>query len=104
MRSAIYVYEATTLTIKASEDGLELEPLDRSQAPVALTRWTQLPLRSGIYRVMSTAAIEVSGPYIDTALNLADTDDWPDPPGRVTASFAITEERLREFFAAKQTP
>lgn len=92
------------LTIKASEDGLELEPLDRSQAPVALTRWTQLPLQSGIYRVRSTAEIEVTGPYADTALNIADTDDCPDPPDRVTQSFAITKERLREFLAAKKAP
>lgn len=104
MRSAIYVYEATTVTIETSEDRLQLEPLDRSQEPVGLTRWTQLPLRSGIYRVRSTAKIVASGVHTDTALNIGDADPWPDPPRRVTESFAITKQGLREFFAAKKAP
>ena len=104
MRSAIYVYGTTTLTIKVSEDVLELQPLDRSQEPAVLTRWTQLPVRSGIYRVISTAKIEVTGLHIDTALNVADTAPWPDPPSRVTESFAITKEGLREFFAMRKVP
>lgn len=100
MRTGIYVYASTTLTIQASEP-IMLTSLDnRSISFAGGTVSTEVP--AGIYKAVTNAAIAVSsetGPRVDVVIIANNKDPWPDPPLAVVTAFNVTTTNLNSFFA-----
>ena len=100
MRTAIYVYHPTTLTITCTEP-LRLSTLGRDDdgVGVALVAGvTTLAVLPGVYRVRAPTPIVVTGEHTDVVTMDADAR-YPDPPERVLATFpSITYGKLARFF------
>lgn len=96
MRTGIYVYASTTLTVQATE-------------PVVLTSFTnqeieldqdsKVNVAPGIYKVVTNAGITVSGSGIDVVAVPANKDPWPDPPLAALTAFNTTTGAVQSFFA-----
>ena len=102
MRTGIYVYKSTTLVITASEDNLKLAIMDGQPDFKTLTKSTKVTLEPGVYRVLSTGPITVTGSDHEVVALAGDKDKWPDPPPKLTQAFSlISGDSLRVFFQAK---
>ena len=109
MRTALYVYAPTTLSITTQEDNLSLSPMDEQSPRVPLNHGgNSLPVGLGIYMVQSHQPIFVS-PSGEGSVELETTPDavagnkdrWPDPPPRVTNAFGVTNTAVQDFFMSK---
>src|SRR5258708_22631511 len=79
MRTAIFVYEPTTVTIKTTET-LHLVPFDgRSAMAVSAGAMTVSP---GVYKIVSASQVSVTSASGKTQVmsTTSDKDKWPDPP------------------------
>lgn len=97
MRTAIFVYEPTTVTITTKEADVALTRLDGA-TPVAFSPGKPVALDAGIYKVVSVAAVTVTGE--PTALYVASTtndkDPFPEPPPKPFTAAPITA--IQGFF------
>jgi hypothetical protein len=105
MRTAIFVYQSTTLTIETSERNLKLVSLDPTFVEVTLPSGTAIPVTPGVYKVESAMRIEVAMQpgievTIDADAKLKTTKDpWPDPPPKAQIELPkLTNEILHDFF------
>ncbi len=97
MRTGIYAYNTTTLTIQASES-FDLIPFD-SSIPIFrnLASPVKLEVQPGIYKVVTDTPITVTGGGIDVVV-ANNKDPWPDPPALVITTFNVTSSTLDAFF------
>jgi len=95
MRTGIYAYNPTTLTIQGSEtlDVVSLDGMTNKQ--VNQSGSVQVP--AGIYKVISTSTVTVTGTGIEV-ITMEDKDPWPDPLANVVNAFNVTTSILRDFF------
>jgi hypothetical protein len=98
MRTAIYVYQPTTLTLTCTEL-LRLSTLGREAGDIELVAGvTTFAVAPGVYRVRAATPIAVTGAHTDVVTMDAD-DRYPDPPERVFETFpSITYGKLARFF------
>ena len=100
MRTGIYVYADSIISIETSEDNLQLEPMTAG-SPVALARSNRIAIGPGVFRVISMQTVEVTPDAGDDVeiIALGDKDKWPDPPPALTAMFSgVTTDSLGAFF------
>jgi hypothetical protein len=101
MRTAIYVHEPSTVTIRAKEPG----PAD---AKIQLCRYNQTAsqmaigthkLEPGIYLILSSGELEVNVRSVEVEVMRNDKDIWPDPKASVVAlESGACAESVKEFF------
>jgi hypothetical protein len=79
MRTAIFVYEPTTVTITATEN-LQLASFDG--APARAVTASALAVGPGIYKIVSASPVSVVSASSRTQVlsTTSDKDKWPDPP------------------------
>src|SRR3954462_109738 len=97
MRTGIYVYATTTLTIQASE-AVTLTALDNN-ASLAVDEPGRASLAPGIYKAVTGERITVSGDHIDVVVVPNNKDPWPDPPLLAGTALSATKSNLDSFFA-----
>jgi hypothetical protein len=97
MRTGIYVYAPTTLTIHASEPVVLVSLDNRSIAFGGGTVSTAVS--PGIYKAVTDSAITVTGSSIDVVVVSQNKDPWPDPPLAAASAFNVTTTYLKRFFA-----
>jgi hypothetical protein len=100
MRTAIFVYKATSISISTSEVGLQLCCM--GSAPVPLSAGS-LMLPPGIYKIVSDDTIQVAGD-ISAFEFIAEPNNKTSiptpPPSRAAVSFApLDVSALQDFFA-----
>ena len=101
MRTAIFVYEPTTVEIRTLDDQLQLEQLDTG-AVFALSAFNQLTLGSGVYKLVSVRGVEVTADttktYVETTAD--DKDVFPQPrPQLLSGSLAsLAMSAIQSFF------
>jgi hypothetical protein len=98
MRTALYIAQSTTVTIRADD------PLD---AKVALCRFNQAPtevatgthtLAPGIYLIVSRGPLEIAGGDLTVVTSSNDKDTWPEPKGSVLALEGASLADVQAFF------
>jgi hypothetical protein len=100
MRTGIYVYAYSTISIETSEDNLRLEPMAPGE-PVTLARSNRVSIVPGVFRVLSGTAVQVvPDPAASVQIiSLGDKDKWPDPPPMLVEMISgLTSETLAAFF------
>jgi hypothetical protein len=100
MRTGIYVYNSTTLTIQGSED-LGITSFDGT-TNLTVSKSATVAVAPGIYRIVSVAGVTVTGSEIDV-ITMEDKDPWPDPPLAVTQKFDVTVSAVSAFFTVART-
>jgi hypothetical protein len=96
MRTGIYVYAPTTLTIQASEPVVLVSLDNRSISFGGGTVTTAVS--PGIYKAVTDFEITVTGSSIDVVVVSKNKDPWPDPPLKVASAFNVTTTHLTRFF------
>jgi hypothetical protein len=96
MRTGIYVYSSTTLTVQSTESVVLTSFSDQE---IELDNDSKADVGPGIYKVVTNSAITVSGGGIDVVAVPANKDPWPDPPLRALTAFNTTTGAVRSFFA-----
>jgi hypothetical protein len=99
MRTALYIAQPTTVTIRTDD------PLD---AKIAICRYHQPPtaaaagthqLEPGIYLIVSRGPLEVTSADTTVVTSRNDKDIWPEPKGNVLAlEPGATVASVQEFF------
>jgi len=81
MRTAIFVYNPTTVSIETNEDKLCLVQMGTSTI-VPLDRSNKIQIERGIYKVKSSTDVTVSGDLTQIAIQVItnNKDPFPDPP------------------------
>lgn len=100
MRTAIFVYQPTSMRISTHENDLQLCSMD--SAAVSLSSGTNdRSVAPGIYKILSSHTVEVTGDL--SAFDLVTTDNktsFPPLPVRATESIAsINSRALQAFFS-----
>lgn len=100
MRTAIFVYESTTLTIKCIDTGLQVVPYGGASS-FAPTGYPQsVPIN--VYKIVSSSAVAVSSTASSTVVvtTTDDKDKWPDPlPGVLPSTMSgTTPQQVWDFF------
>jgi hypothetical protein len=96
MRTGIYVYTSTTLTIQSSEPVVLVSLDNQSISLDSGTMSTQVS--PGIYKAVTSSAITVTGSSIDVVIVQNSKDTWPDPPLAVISAFNVTSTNFKSFF------
>lgn len=100
MRTAIFIYEATTITIKCNDTGLQVVPYG-GVTPFAPTGNPQ-SVAINLYKIVSNSAVSVSSTASSTVVmsTTDDKDKWPDPlPGVLPSTMAgTTPQQVWDFF------
>jgi len=108
MRTAIFVYEATTLTITTTEAGLELIPFETSEAPgltrtrTVLTASSSITVQPGIYKIESTDRVTIlsQGDWQIALMTSVSKTPFPTPRPKLPLSLAsVPETMIQSFFA-----
>lgn len=99
MRTAIFVYQTTTINIAINEDYLELHEM-KTGSMTPLTRSGALQVTPGIYKIVSSNDVTVTGnvELITSGLIPNDKDRWPVPPPGITAAFQVDTTQIQTFF------
>jgi hypothetical protein len=100
MRTAIFVYESTTVTIKSDDTGLALVPYGGGSS-FAATGYPQA-VAIGLYKIVSASAVSVASGASSTQslTTTSDKDKWPDPPPATLPSTmaGTTSQQISDFF------
>jgi hypothetical protein len=96
MRTGIYVYTSTKLTIQASEP-VVLTSLDNRSISFG-GGTVSTAISPGIYKAVTDSQIAVTGSSIDVVIVPNNKDPWPDPPLAVVSAFNVTQTSLNSFF------
>jgi len=100
MRTAIFVYESTTITIKSNDSGLQVVPYG-SASPFAATGSPQ-SVSPNLYKIVSSSPVSVvSGAGSTTVITTTDDKDkWPDPlPSTLPSTMSgTTSQQVWDFF------
>jgi len=99
MRTAIYVREPSTVTISATDPrdaGAQLCRYNQAVTQVAVGTHELVP---GIYLVVSSSALAVTGTAVDVQIVTNDKDPWPSPKATVVAlEPGATATSIQQFF------
>jgi hypothetical protein len=99
MRTAIFVYESTTITIKSSAS-LQVVPYGGASS-FAATGDPQ-SVSPGLYKIVSTLPVSVASGASSTAVitTTDDKDKWPDPlPSTLPSTMSgTTSQQIWDFF------
>jgi len=100
MRTAIFVYQPTSLTISTSENDLEL--CGMTATPVPLSGGPNaLPVAPGIYKIDSSHCLEVEGDQSAFEIVAARKENDPKLTSRASASFgSLDPAALTAFLSA----
>jgi hypothetical protein len=99
MRTAIFVYEPTLITISTHESNVELCGMTAATVPLPMGNNAQT-IAPGIYKIVASQDVQVTG---DTAAfdvivsNTKDNDPTP-PPLRATQSFGPLDTAALQTF------
>ena len=100
MRTAIFVYESTTITIKCNDTGLQVVPYGGASS-FAPTGDPQ-SVSPNLYKIVSTSVVSVSSDASSTVVmsTTSDKDKWPDPPPATLPSTmaGTTAQQISDFF------
>lgn len=99
MRTAIFVYESTTVTITCTDSGLQVVPFSGA-SPFAPTGNSQ-PVSPGMYKLVSSSKPSVSSGASSTLVLITpdDKDKWPDPPAVLPSTMTgTTSQQISDFF------
>ena len=100
MRTAIFVYESTTVTIKCNDTGLQVVPYGGGSS-FAATGDPQ-SVSPNLYKIVSTSTVSVSSGASSTVVmsTTDDKDKWPDPlPTNLPSSMSgTTPQQIWDFF------
>jgi hypothetical protein len=100
MRTAIFVYESTTLTIKSSDSGLQVVPYGSASAFAATGDPQSVSIN--LYKIVSSSPVSVaSGASSTTVITTTDDKDkWPDPlPSTLPSTMSgTTPQQVWDFF------
>jgi len=108
MRTAIFVYEPTTLAISTTEAGLQLVALENvngacvNGAEISLQVSNSLHLQPGIYKIVSQLEVAVrfpTGAQVELMATAQDKDSFPSPPPKVPPRLVGMEASVQDFFA-----
>lgn len=101
MRTAIYVYQTTSVTISTSESDLELCGLDASSVSLSVGNNAKT-LAPGIYKIVSSQQVGIEGD--DSAFEITTFTKTNDPdftPPRAIETFtSLDASALQAFLAA----
>jgi hypothetical protein len=101
LRTALYIHEASTVTVRAKDPTDATAQLYRyKQGLIGAAIGTHL-LARGIYLVLSKGPIEVTNTAVMTTVVPRDKDIWPDlTPGVVALEVdaKATAQSIQEFF------
>lgn len=99
MRTAIFVYEPTIVTIKTSESNLQLISFDGKAA--AAPDGCELAVAPGVYKIVSSSDVGVASASSKTQVlvTLNDKDQFPDPPLLPSTMEGTSTEAIQSFFA-----
>lgn len=97
MRTGIYVYQATTLSVQATE-AVTLTSLDNAQITVDPVTG-RAAVGPGIYKTLTSNGITVIGDYIDVVAVPNVKDPWPDASAQTLTALNTTNGALHAFFA-----
>jgi hypothetical protein len=99
MRTAIFVYESTTITIKSSDSGLQVVPYGASSFAATGDPQSVSP---NLYKIVSSSAVSVASGAGSTAVitTTDDKDKWPDPlPSTLPSTmYGTTSQQIWDFF------
>lgn len=100
MRTAIFVYESTTITIKCNDTGLEVVPYGGASS-FAPTGDPQ-SVSPNLYKIVSASTVSVGSGASSTVVMTTsdDKDKWPDPlPASLPSTMAgTTSQQIWDFF------
>lgn len=100
MRTAIYVYQDTSITFAPTTMDsptplIVRYPDETSGRPATGT----VALSRGIYMIHSKSSITATGTGFDVEFSINDKDAWPDPPQQqMAAEPGATAEKIKQFF------
>jgi hypothetical protein len=98
MRTAIYVHESSTVTIRATDPRDAKAELVRYNRPANVPAIGTHELEPGIYLIVSNGALEITGLRIEFEATRNDKDIWPDPKLNVIALEAgATSKSIQQF-------
>lgn len=100
MRTAIFVYEPTTVTITTSETNLQLISFD-GKSDVVVVSEAALPVVPTIYKIVSSSQVLVGSASSKTQVldTSNDKDEFPDPPLALPSTMVGTStEAIQSFF------
>lgn len=83
MRTAIYVFEPSTVTIRAKDPGEDRVTLCRFNRRAEQVALGTRELEAGIYMILSSRGVEVSGGQISVVPLAGDKDVPPEPKAQV---------------------
>ena len=99
MRTAIYVHEPSTVTIRATSPRDAKAQLCRFNQDTDQAALGTHNLEPGVYMIVSTDALEVNVHGVDVHVLANDKDIWPDPKASVVAlEPGASVASLRDFF------
>jgi len=99
MRTAIFVYEPTTLNIHTNESDLQLEQLRGTGALALAPSQNTISVDRGIYKIVSSQCVHVSGPQIEVQATEQNKDDPPRFTGTLPEGYQdVSDAALAAFF------
>jgi hypothetical protein len=105
MRTALYVFKTTTITIDPMAnrpDQIHLFAHNAAWTPPPLAGAIALP--PGIYQIKSDKPVRVTVQNLAFETSLTDKEEWPDPPTVVLAlEKGATPSTVKEFFAVNKS-
>jgi hypothetical protein len=104
MRTAIFVYELSSVIIGTTETGAELSSLDTGSVTLSYGNNAR-SLARGIYKVVSNEPIEIRGETseLDLVVTTQNKENGPTPPIRAAALVdPIGASTLQAFFAVPE--
>ena len=103
MRTAIYVYEPTTVALHAADPRdakMQICRYNRTAQPATKT----LQLDPGIYLIVSNGPVSVAAPSVEVQAVANDKDDWPRPTATVLAlEPGATPDAVTQFFTVAKS-
>lgn len=106
MRTAIFVYQPTVVSIRTNESNLELSRMD-SGTVVLLAGQNEQPIGPGIYKIVSSQDVEVTGDALafDVVVAPNNKDNPPTLPPRLASQnpIPIDAAALQAFFAVPES-
>jgi len=104
MRTAIFVYEPSSVIIGTNETGAELSSMDSGTVTLSYGNNAR-SLARGIYKIVSNEPIEIRGETtdLDTVVTTNSKENDPVPPIRANALVSpIAPSTLHSFFAVPE--
>jgi len=101
MRTAIFVYQQTTLNISTNESDLELRSMSTDTVSLS-AGYSQHTIAPGIYKIESSQDVQVAGDTsaFDVVIAASKDNPPPLPPPRATQSLAPLDMTALQVFLA----